>query len=85
KGSLKNPTAAEKVEEPTLQPDGKKPEDAAGKDATKPAAKDAKAEADKNDDYQLIRAIDVLQGISLYRSAGSAPAPAPQQPAPTTP
>ncbi|HRI75484.1 MAG TPA: S41 family peptidase [Alphaproteobacteria bacterium] len=85
KGSLKNPNAAEKVEEPTLQPDGKKPEDAAGKDATKPAGKDAKAEADKNDDYQLIRAIDVLQGISLYRSAGSAPAPAPQQPAPTTP
>jgi len=85
KGSLKNTSAVEKEPEPTLQPDGKKPEDnAAGKETPKPGAKDDKtAEAQKNDDYQLIRAIDVLQGISLYRSSGGS-APAPQQPV-TTP
>ncbi len=83
KGSLKNPNAPEKAPEPTLQPDGKKPEDnAANKGAPKAAGKDDKAvDAQKNDDYQLIRAIDVLQGISLYRGTA-----APEQPAaPSTP
>lgn len=68
KGSLKNPNAQEKVTDPTLQPEDKKPEDAAAKPGDKKT--DAKA-AEKNDDYQLIRAIDVLQGIALYRTTGA--------------
>lgn len=75
KGSLKNPGANEKVNDPTLQPEGKT-EDGAAKDDKKPAGKDAKAaDAPKNDDYQLVRAIDVLQGIALYRAAGGSGTP----------
>ncbi|MDP2205678.1 MAG: S41 family peptidase [Alphaproteobacteria bacterium] len=75
KGSLKNQaTTPEKVNDPTLQPENKKPEDGAAKpDDKKPAGKDGKAaETEKSDDYQLIRAIDVLQGIALYRATGAA-------------
>ncbi|MDY0009151.1 MAG: S41 family peptidase [Bdellovibrionales bacterium] len=67
KGSLKNPNAQEKVSDPTLQPEDKKSEDGA-----KPGDKKADAKpAEKSDDYQLIRAIDVLQGIALYRTTGA--------------
>ena len=67
KGSLKNPNAQEKVSDPTLQPEDKKSEDGA-----KPGDKNADAKpAEKSDDYQLIRAIDVLQGIALYRTTGA--------------
>lgn len=79
KGSLKNPNAADKVNEPTLQPEGTQPEGSEGKpDDKKPADKNAgdKAAADQaNDDYQLIRAIDVLQGISLYKSPAAGQKP----------
>jgi carboxyl-terminal processing protease len=73
KGSLKNPTPAEKVSDPTLQPENKKPEDGTAKpDDKKPAGADGKtAEAEKTDDYQLIRAVDILQGIALYRATGT--------------
>ena len=99
KGSLKNPNAqpatpapapAPEVPDPTLQPEGAKPEGDATKqpEAQKPAADKttAKPEGEPANDYQLIRAVDVLQGIALYKSTGTpAPvvAPAPT-PAPTT-
>jgi len=74
KGSLKNPKGQEKVNDPTLQPENKKPEDGTAKpDDKKQPGKDGKAaEAEKTDDYQLIRAVDVLQGIALYRGTGAA-------------
>lgn len=67
KGALSNPNAPEKVE-PTLLPDD------ASKDSDKkddPKSKDAKAKqiGDK-DDYQLVRALDLLVGIGLSRGLG---------------
>jgi len=74
KGSLKNPKGQEKVNDPTLQPENKKPEDGTAKpdDKTQPGKDGKAAEAEKTDDYQLIRAVDVLQGIALYRGTGAA-------------
>lgn len=96
KGSLKNPNApaptpaapAPEVQDPTLQPEGAKPEGEAPKqpEAQKPAADKttAKPEGEGANDYQLIRAVDVLQGIALYKSTGVTPA-APAAPATKTP
>lgn len=61
KGALKNPDGS--VGEPTLLPDGKDKKDA---DPSKKDAKEKDGEK-KNEDYQLIRAIDLLQGLSLYK------------------
>ena len=62
KGALANPTGKPaNEEEPTLMPDkqdGKKDKD------------DKTADKDK-EDYQLVRAIDLLEGISLYRGVGN--------------
>jgi carboxyl-terminal processing protease len=83
RGALKNPDAAKNEQIPTKLPEpGQEnvPVAPATEGVEKPAAdakknpKDAAAEERKND-YQLIRAIDLLQGISLYgRPAGAAPA-----------
>lgn len=72
KGALSNPNAPDKVE-PTLLPDD------ASKDNDKkddPKSKDAKAKqiGDK-DDYQLVRALDLLVGIGLSRGLGGAVTP----------
>lgn len=70
KGALKNPNAPENtsVENPTLLPDDKAAPDADKKKDDKTAGK--KDDKDKKaDDYQLIRAVDLLQGISLYKGA----------------
>lgn len=83
KGSLKNNTTPEKVDEPTLLPEKDKDPKAAPDAKQDPKGKDKAAatpEADKNDDYQLLRAVDLLQGISLYRNV-SAPAVTPVVPA----
>lgn len=72
KGSLKSQTTPEKVTDPTLQPENKKPEDGTAKPDDKKPANGKAAEAEKSDDYQLIRAVDVLQGIALYRATGTA-------------
>ena len=63
KGAMKNPNAREEeVEDPTLLPDPKeKP--------VKDVKKDGKDAKEGTDDYQLLRAIDLLQGISLYKTA----------------
>lgn len=87
KGALKNPNAPEgegKNAAPTLLPDAEKPasEDKnadAGKTGSKKDDKDKKKE-----DYQLIRAIDLLQGITLYKNAGTPVVPVPAEEA-TTP
>lgn len=77
KGALVNPDQSTEVD-PTLLPDSKdkKPADDAAKGKTDASATDAakkdKDKADKNDDYQLLRAIDLLQGISLYKSSDAA-------------
>lgn len=70
KGALANPDKKDEDAKPTLLPeDGKKDDKTSGKDA----AKDK-----KDDDYQLLRAVDLLEGISLYKNAGiSAAVPAP--------
>ncbi len=62
KGALKNQDG-----EPTLLPENKKPAAeniVPGAKSDKTAAKDDKSK----DDYQLVRAIDLLQGISLYKN-----------------
>lgn len=67
KGALKNPDG-----EPTLMPDAKK-DDPAKKPGAKNTAPDdksdkASSQEDKaKKDYQLVRAVDLLQGISLYK------------------
>lgn len=63
KGAISNglEQKKEEVEDPTLMPE----KDAKGKDAAE--GKDDKTA--ETDDYQLLRAIDLLQGISLYRQA----------------
>lgn len=66
KGAISNGLEKKKedVEDPTLMPE----KDAQGKDTKD--AKDGKSA--ETDDYQLLRAIDLLQGISLYRQADAA-------------
>lgn len=64
KGALANPTS--KPEDPTLMPD--KPDAKNGKNG-KNGKDDKTAEKDK-EDYQLVRALDLLEGIALYRSVG---------------
>lgn len=61
KGALKNPDGSEKPQEPTLMPDTASPEKNGKKEDDKKKPSSAK------DDYQLQRAIDLLQGISLYK------------------
>jgi carboxyl-terminal processing protease len=82
KGALANPDG-----DPTLLPEDKDKKDdkAPKKDDKKPSdgKKDDKKDDKKaGDDYQLLRAIDVLEGISLYKGATSgataAPTPAPE-------
>lgn len=77
RGALKNPDAAADI--PTKLPEpGEEPEPVPAADATKAKEtpkdpKEAAAQARK-EDYQLIRAIDLLQGISLYgRGAQATP------------
>ncbi len=97
KGALKNPdgTAAapeQKPEDKPADPAAAKPDDKSdAKPADKPEDKPAdKAKSkDKNgklqDDYQLLRAVDVLQGIALYKgdqSPAKAAAPAKEKEAP---
>ncbi|MDD9901747.1 MAG: S41 family peptidase [Alphaproteobacteria bacterium] len=59
KGALVNPQNDDKDVEPTL-----KPED---------DDKDAKDKTAENADYQLVRAIDLLQGIALYKGVDIVP------------
>lgn len=69
KGALSNGIEQKKedVEDPTLMPEKKDGTDTNAK--TKDGKDDKSAETD---DYQLLRAIDLLQGISLYRQADAA-------------
>ena len=78
KGALKNPDGS------VATPVAAKPDDAAtGESAAKPDDKSTEKTADKaagkkdkpklQDDYQLLRAVDVLQGISLYKKTGGTP------------
>lgn len=66
KGALSNGLEKKKenVEDPTLMPDKKDPNA-----KTQDSKNDKPAETD---DYQLLRAVDLLQGISLYRRADTA-------------
>ncbi len=70
KGALSNPNAPDKVE-PTLLPDDVSKDKTEGDKKDDPKAKDAKAKqiGDK-DDYQLVRALDLLVGIGLSRGLG---------------
>ncbi len=72
KGALENPDAEKKDAAPTLLPDSKKDgkkKDDKNKDKSSGAKDDKEGQETKaQDDYQLIRAIDLLQGISLYKS-----------------
>lgn len=73
KGALSNPNAPDKVE-PTLLPDDAAKDDKTSESGDKKddaKAKDAKAKqiGDK-DDYQLVRALDLLVGIGLSRGLG---------------
>ncbi len=74
KGALSNPNTPDKVE-PTLLPDDATKDDKTSETGDKPKddpkAKDAKAKqiGDK-DDYQLVRALDLLVGIGLSRGLG---------------
>ena len=87
KGALKNPdgTAAAPEQKPddTKDESSKKPDDKSDakpddKSADKPSDKTGDKAKDKNgklqDDYQLLRAVSLLQGISLYKS-NQTPAP----------
>lgn len=75
KGALKNPDGAAA---PTLAGDDKKdadvpsiaPGDKADKTVKKPAKDGDKNDAAK-DDYQLLRAVDLLEGISLYKKGNA--------------
>ena len=69
KGAISNgiEKKEEAVEDPTLMPD-KEETDTKGKNGAATKG-DQSAETD---DYQLLRAIDLLQGISLYRQADAA-------------
>jgi carboxyl-terminal processing protease len=86
------------VDNPSLAPDKDKKD--AAPDATpssdkkdeKGDGKDAKKKDETKDDYQLMRAIDLLEGISIYKVTGdttatakpdaAAPTPAAKEPAP---
>ena len=63
KGALSN--GNDKIEEPTLAPE--KPDAEKDKTSTKEKTGKEAEEARKKEDYQLVRAIDLLQGISLYK------------------
>lgn len=74
KGAISNGLKKEddKVADPTLLPEGEQKKDAP--EANKPAAPGKQATgtpAKETDDYQLLRAVDLLQGISLYSQAGA--------------
>lgn len=72
-GALANPDATndKDVTSPTLMPDSKIGDK--DKDKTKAAAADAKKDdAALQKDYQLLRAVDLLEGISIYRTGGDA-------------
>ncbi len=71
KGALSNPNAPDKVEPTLLPDDATKDKTTEGDKKDDPKAKDAKAKqiGDK-DDYQLVRALDLLVGIGLSRGLG---------------
>jgi carboxyl-terminal processing protease len=77
KGAISNGLKKEddKVDDPTLLPEGEQKKDAPqAPEANKPAAPGKQATgtpAKETDDYQLLRAVDLLQGISLYAQAGA--------------
>ena len=75
KGALSNPNAPDKVE-PTLLPDDAAKDKTDGDKKDDAKSKDAKAKqiGDK-DDYQLVRALDLLVGIGLSRGLGGAVTP----------
>jgi len=78
KGALVNPDSSTK---PADKKDGKKPD----VQSSLPAGKDGKDDPSKSD-YQLARAVDLLQGISLYKSSDmGGTVPQPQAPALKTP
>ena len=84
RGALKNPQAKEgETGTPTLMPDKKDEKPADDKKDTNGNGKDTDkkdngkkddAGADKKEDYQLMRAVDLLQGISLYKNGNGSPA-----------
>ncbi|MEZ0226591.1 MAG: S41 family peptidase [Alphaproteobacteria bacterium] len=95
-GALKNPDGSDdNVEDPSLSPDKKDAPDATPSADKKDDDKDSKDKPagkkkdEGKDDYQLLRAIDLLEGISIYKVTGEtaakpgngaanpAPAPAP--------
>lgn len=67
KGALKNPNGSGEIQDPTLLPDDKKKAEPPKNGKDKAADKKARDAEKAKDDYQLIRAIDLLQGISLYQ------------------
>jgi carboxyl-terminal processing protease len=70
-GSLSNPDPSDEPADPTLLPDAKKDKN---EKAPELSEKEKKAEEDRKSDYQLIRAIDILQGISIYNGKETMPA-----------
>jgi carboxyl-terminal processing protease len=91
KGALANPDG-DKDETPAPAPDDKKNSDTQKPDVknippgekSDKAAKDADAGDKSKSDYQLLRAVDLLQGISLYSKAGSAETKTADEPDKTT-
>jgi carboxyl-terminal processing protease len=74
KGALKNPDggdAEDGASAPTLLPESSK-----DKDGKTPDKKDGKKDDKKADDYQLLRAVDLIEGISLYKSEDAPSLPA---------
>lgn len=84
KGALQNPDAKDEEEPaPAPQddkgpaPDKDKKQDKPDDKSSKKDGKDKGKDADKkSEDYQLIRAVDLLEGISLYKDSGPSGSPA---------
>jgi carboxyl-terminal processing protease len=83
KGALVNPDGADKKAAPAALPDGTddKKNDKTKPDGTTPG-KPGKDDKSSQSDYQLVRAVDLLQGISIYKGANSPVEPV-QEPAKT--
>lgn len=75
KGALANPDQNSEVD-PTLLPETT---ETPAKDGDKKPAADAAKKDEKQDDYQLLRAVDLLQGISLYKSSDAVGVVAPAE------
>jgi carboxyl-terminal processing protease len=69
KGALANPDDAKKPATPASQPTLMPDKDDSG---AKTDGKDKKDADDKDSDFQLMRAIDLIQGISLYKADDAA-------------